>query len=153
MPKVRAKVLAVKIENGKFLAKLEFNERLPKIGDLLVCKWGKYRSTSQNSLYWAFLTFLWQDCSLKDEYNTVEELHETLKATFLSKRILVKGLEIIKVGSTTTLDKLAFSEYMERIDKAMTEYHHISTAPFWDEVRNREAGPVVQKQPETPEPF
>ena len=153
MPKVKAKVLAVKIENGKFLAKLEFNERLPKVGDLLVCKWGKSRSTSQNALYWSFLTFLLDDCHLRDEYLTTEDLHETMKATFLSKRILVKGLEIIKVGSTTTLDKLAFSEYMDKIDKAMVAYQGVSTAAFWDEVRNREAGPVVQKQAESECPF
>ncbi len=153
MPKVSGTVLGVAIIEGKMLMKAELNGRLPKKGDLITVRFGKVRSNEQNSLYWLYLTFLLNDADLKSEYLTIEELHEMLKATFLSKRVFHGKKEFIHVGSTTTLDKHAFGEYMERIDKAMTEYHHISTAAFWEEVRNREAGPVVQKQVEPECPF
>lgn len=133
MPKTKAQVLAVLKEEGtgRLLAKLQFNKYLPKVGEWIDCKFGRTRSRDQNSLYWAYLTFLWADCDLKNEYLTVEELHETLKATFLSKKVYHNGLEFIHIKSTTTLDKLAFGEYLKQIDNAMVEYHHCNTAPFW----------------------
>lgn len=131
MPKVTARVLATKIENGKFLGMVRFNGKLPPKGMLVSVSWGKRRSELQNNLYWLYLTFLWEDCNLKEKYLTIEELHETLKATLLSERIVVKGLEIIKVGSTASLDKIAFGEYIDRIDKAMAVYHNVDSGPFW----------------------
>lgn len=134
VPNCKAKVLNSWIdENGKYLAKIQVNRKLLKKGIFIDLKWGAKRSTMQNAFYWEYLTFLWEDCNLKEEYLTIEELHETLKATFLSERIITKsGFEIIKVGSTTNLDKIAFGEYLDRIDKIMVEYHKIDTTSFWE---------------------
>ena len=133
MPKIRARVLDTKIEGKEFLAKLSFNGKLPRKDEYITCQWGAKRSDLQNSFYWLYLTFLFEDCNLKEEYNTIDELHETLKATFLSKRIFKDGLELIQVGSTTKLDKVAFGEYLEKINKAMVESLHLNTAPFFEE--------------------
>jgi hypothetical protein len=153
MPKVTATVLASKIVDGKMLAKIALNGSMPKTGDRLTVKWGRARSNSQNALYWLYLQFLWQDCGLKDEYNTVEELHETLKATFLSNRIFHDGLEFIHVKSTTSLDKLAFGEYLKQIDNAMVEYHHCDTAPFWDAYENNKIPKTEPIKPTSEAPF
>ncbi len=133
MPTIKAKVLNSWIdEKGHYLSTIQVNRKLLKKGIFIDVRFGAKRSTMQNSFYWEYLTFLWEDCNLKEEYLTIEELHETLKATFLSERIICKnGLEIIKVGSTTNLDKVTFGEYLEKIDKAMVAYHGISTAEFW----------------------
>ena len=130
--KVAGKVLAIKVEpNGDMLIKAQLNGRLPKVGDAITVKWGKIRSGSQNNFYWAYLTFLFSDCDLKAEYSTVDELHEMLKATFLSTRVFHEGMEFIKVGSTTKLGKLEFGEYINKIDQAMVEFHHCQTAQFF----------------------
>ena len=134
MPTCKVKILAVWEEQGKHLVKAQFNRKPPPKGSFVDVRFGAKRSLMQNSFYFAYLTFLWDDCELKKEYLTVEELHETLKATFLSKRITnASGIELIKVGSTTKLDKIAFSEYLERIDKAVTTFHNLDTSSFWKE--------------------
>jgi hypothetical protein len=140
MPKIAGKVLAVAIVNGKMLMKAQLNGRLPKVGDNILVKFGKVRSNSQNALYWLYLQFLWSDCDLRSEYNTVEDLHEAMKATFLSKRVFHGGLEFIHVKSTTELDKLTFGEYIKQIDNAMVEYEHCNTAPFWQEYKDNKDG-------------
>jgi len=140
MPKISGRVLVSKLVDGKFLAKIALNGRLLPEGVQISIKWGKCRSMAQNALMWVFLEYLWDTCGLKSEYSTIEELHETLKATFLSKRIFHGGKEFIHVGSTTTLGKVEFGEYLEKINKAMIEYHGIDTSEFWkqyDENFNR----------------
>ena len=133
MPRVKAKILSTNIDTqGHFLAQLQFNRKLPPKGVFVDVQWGAKRSLMQNAFYWEYLTFLWKDCNLKEEYLTIEELHETLKATFLSERFITKsGLEIIKVGSTTNLDKVTFGEYLDKVDKAMVVFHSIDTSSFW----------------------
>jgi len=132
MPKIAGKVLATKIDQGRMLAKIQLNRKLPPVGTSVIVKWGATRSNSQNAFYWAYLTFLWEDCNLKEEYLTIEELHETLKATFLSEKLIKKQeIEIVKVGSTTTLDKVSFGEYLDKVDKAMVIYYNINTSQFW----------------------
>ena len=142
MPKVAGIVLAVAIIEGKKLMKAELNGSLPKKGERITVKFGRTRSNNQNALMWLYLQFLWEDCNLKEEYNTVNELHETLRATFLSKRVFHDNKEFIKVGSTTTLDKLAFGEYLKQIDNAMVEYHHCNTAPFWQSYEDQKDGKI-----------
>jgi len=132
MPTCKAKVLNSWVENGKFLSKIQVNRKLLPKGIFVELKFGAKRSSMQNAFYWEYLTFLWEDCELKNEYLTIEELHETLKATFLSERIIHKGQELIKVGSTTVLNKGEFSEYIDKIDKAMITFHNINTAPFFE---------------------
>ena len=137
MSQTKAMVRVNKIDQGRLFATLQFNIKMPQKGEWCVVKWGKKRSNLQNNLYWLYLEFLMNDCGLKDEYLTTDDLHETFKATFLSKRIFKNGLEIIKVGSTTELDKISFGEYIDKIDKAMATYYQIDTSSFWDEVKER----------------
>lgn len=133
MSQVKAKVLNSWIENNKFLSKIQVNRKLLPKGIFIDIRYGAKRSLMQNAFMWKFLEFLWDDCNLKEEYLTVEELHETLKATFLSERVIKNNLEIIKVGSTTTLNKGEFAEYLNKIDKAMVAFHNIDTSEFWAE--------------------
>ena len=133
MATVKAKVLKTKIgEGGAFLALLQFNGKMPEVGDTVSCKWGKARSLNANALYWLFLEFLMEDCGLKDQYLDTEELHEAMKIRFLSKRVTIgNGFETVKVQSTTTLDSTQFTDYMDKIDKAVTEYLGCNTSEFW----------------------
>jgi len=134
MPRIAGKVIKTKNEGGELKAILKFNGKLPPEGALVTVKYGSSRSNQQNKFYWAYLTFLYETCGLKSEYLTVEDLHETFKATFLSKKTIGKnGFELIKVKSTTDLDKQSFSEYIDKIDKAMSEYHNISSAEFFQD--------------------
>src|SRR3990167_9624945 len=128
--RIKAKVLSTKInEQGHMLAQIQCNGKLPPKGIFIDIHFGSQRSLMQNAFYFEYLTFLYEDCNLKEEYLTTEELHETFKATFLSERIRMKGgLELIKVGSTTALDKVTFGEYLDKIDKAVTVYLHCNTA-------------------------
>ena len=142
MPKIAGRVIASKLVNGKFLAKIALNGRLLPEGVNISIKWGKSRSNSQNALYWLFLGYLWDTCDLKSEYASTDELHETLKATFLSKRVFHGGKEFIHVGSTTNLGKVEFGEYLERINKAMIEFHGIDTGPFWQEYKDNKDGKI-----------
>jgi hypothetical protein len=140
LPKIAGRVLASKLVDGKFLAKIALNGRLLPEGVNISIKWGKSRSLPQNALMWLFLGYLFNDCGLKDEYATVDELHETLKATFLSKRVFHGGHEFIHVGSTTTLGKIEFGEYLDKINRAMIDFHGIDTGPFWQEYKDHKDG-------------
>jgi hypothetical protein len=142
MPKVSAIVLVSGIYEKEMLAKIKLNGSYPKKGERITVKWGRTRSNSQNALYWLYLQFLWSDCDLRSEYNTVEDLHEAMKATFLSKRVFHGGLEFIHVKSTTELDKLAFGEYIKQIDNAMVEFQHCNTEPFWASYRDQKDGKI-----------
>ena len=121
MPKVTAKVLAVKTdEQGRYLAKLQFNEKLPRKGEIVSCKWGSVRSLPQNSLYWVFLSWLIKDAGLKDQgHFSPEALHLDLKAHILSDKIFDKGkFKAIEEASTAELTKGEFSEYFTRVDES-----------------------------------
>jgi len=134
MPTVKGKVLKTKIgEGGAFLALLQCNGKMPNVGDTVSLKWGKIRSLSANAFYWKYLEFLMEDCNLKEQYLDAEELHEAMKIRFLSKKVtLANGFETVKVTSTTTLDSTAFSEYLDKIDKAVTEYLGCQTSEFFE---------------------
>ncbi len=64
------------------------------------------RSANANSLYWVWLQIISNELG----YLT-EELHNTFKSMFLTDRSLKMPL----VRSTTVLNKLEFSLYMEKI--------------------------------------
>ena len=155
MPKVAGKVLATKLENGQMLAKIVLNGKLPKVGENILVKWGAKRSVAQNALLWVYYTWLIEHGGMKDQgFFCPEALHASLKAHFLADKIMNKGeWKAIEDGSTAVLNKLEFMEYIEKIDHFICDFFGISTADFWDDYKNREAGPVVQKQPEPVVPF
>lgn len=130
MPRVKAKVLATKIESGMMLAKLRFNGHLPPKDEVLTVKWGSVRSLPQNALYWRFLTWLIEDAGLKEQgHFFTEELHSNLKKHLLAK----DKQESIDQVTTTDLTKSEFSQYFEKVDQFVQEFFEIDTAPFWNE--------------------
>ena len=136
MPKVKARVLASKVdEQGRFLAKIQLNGKLPRVGENLTVKWGAKRSLSQNSFLWVYYNFLIQDCGLMDHgFFSAEALHISLKAKFLSEKIMVKGeFKAVEEGSTTMLDKVAFGEYIDKVDQFVTSFFEVDTSSFFDE--------------------
>lgn len=130
MPRVKAKVLASKVVDGAMLAKLQFNEKLPNVNELVTVKWGSTRSLPQNSLYWVFLAWLINEAGLKEHGHFFPEtLHENLKKHLLAQ---VKG-EKEEEATTTDLTKSEFSEYFENVDRFVQEFFGIDTTAFWQE--------------------
>ena len=138
MPQVKAKVIELKSDvQGRLLAIVQFNRKRPNDGEIFTAKWGAARSIQQNKFYWKFLEWILEHGGLKDEYLSTEELHETLKGRFLSKRVQTKlGFETVIIGSTTELDRTSFGEYIDKVDKAVVEYYHVDTSPFFEEYRD-----------------
>ena len=93
MPKIKARVLATKIdETGRLLAKIQCNGRLPTVGETLNIKWGSTRTLNQNALYWRYLTFLIEDCGLKDQgHFSPDALHIDLKTPYIAEVTYLDG--------------------------------------------------------------
>lgn len=138
MPKVKARVLTTVI-GKQMTATLEFNERLPRVGDTVTVKWGSTRTHSQNALYWVFLYWCINHGGLKDQgHFSPEALHLDLKAHFLSEKIFDKGqFKAIEEATTTTLGKTEFGEYVQKVDDFMKSFFSINTEPFWSEQQER----------------
>ena len=134
MPKVAGKVIASKVdEQGRMLAKIQLNGKLPEAGETLIVKWGSTRSGSQNSLYWVYLNWLISDAGLKDHgHFSADALHLDLKAHLLSEKIFDKGkFKAIEEATTTTLNKVEFGEYFEKVDQFIVEFFGVDTSEFW----------------------
>lgn len=122
MPKVKAKVLQTAKKDGKLLAKVQFNGKLPQKYQMLTVKWGSQRSSSQNGLYWLYLTELINTYGLKDiGFFCKEALHEAFKAKCNGGK------------STTLLTKSEFGEYFMKVREVVTDFFEINDSPFWEE--------------------
>ena len=139
MPKVKGRVLKALSEDGKFIAMIQLNAKLPKEGEIVTVKWGSTRTLSQNSFYWVFLSWLINHGGLKEQgHFDPQALHMDLKAHFLASKIMSKGQFVaIEEGTTTQLNKVEFGEYMDRVDLFMREFFEVDTEPFWQEYRNK----------------
>lgn len=81
--------------------------------ELVIKKAVKTRSLDQNALYWLYLGVISDDTG-----HTAEEIHEYAKRLYLKPQILTLFGKNIKVpGTTTTLSKNEFSEYLSKIEQ------------------------------------
>lgn len=139
MPKVKGRVIKTKSEDGKFLALIQLNAKLPKDGEIVTVKWGSTRTLSQNSFYWVFLNWLIEHGGLKEHgHFSPQALHDDLKAHFLASKVMAKGQFVaIEEGTTTQLNRVEFGEYMDKVDIFMKEFFEVDTEPFWQEYRSK----------------
>ena len=126
-------VIRVQVEDGKM--------RSPALKQFLAtAKAGTYyftidevkpkRSIAQNNYYWgAYLPLLSRETGY-----TVDELHSLFKTKFLQQRVAdieMNGERMLVPieGSTTSLSKLEFSEYIEKVE-AFTGIQSPPTAEY-----------------------
>jgi len=127
---MKAKILAVK-EN---FIKAQVDEPKFKVGDNVTITKRDARSLAQNSLYWQFLTYLIEECGLKEQgHFSPMGLHYSLKQYFIAEKVFDgKQFKAIEEATTTNLNKEQFSEYMEKINKFVTEFFKVDTSSFWE---------------------
>lgn len=132
MSGVKGKALKVGMKDGKFLCLVQLNGKLPKEGDSLTVKWGAQRSLPQNSLYWLYLQWLIDHAGLKDQgHFSAIGLHENLKAHLIPK----EGDD--NEATTTTLNKIEFSDYFEKVQHFVRDFFEIKDTQFWEENKQR----------------
>lgn len=97
--------------HSRFLQCLKENEGK----DFRIEKLVSTRSLSQNSLYWLYLETI-----EKETGNSASDLHEYFKREFLPPKfikVMIKGKEIERKipASTTELEKIPFTDYLDKI--------------------------------------
>lgn len=136
MPKIKVKVIKTKIDDkGRKLVVIQCDRKMPKEGTIADLSFGSKRSIAQNALLWVYYTWLINVANLKDQgFFCPEALHVSLKAHFLSTKIMERGQwKIIEQGSSADLDKIQFGELFEKIDNFICDFFGISTAEFWQQ--------------------
>ena len=123
------------LDDGSMYCTIKCDGKRPDVDTLVELRWGRIRSTPQNSLYWLYLTFLLDTCLRAEGYESVDELHEVFKGKFLSERKEAKGgIKTIIIKSTTELTTDEFSAYIDKIDRLMANFGYL-TQPFWSEYK------------------
>ena len=137
MPKVKAKIVKQKFQDGKLYAVVQFDRKCPRDGELFTAKWGSIRTLSQNSLYWVFLNWLIEFGGLKEHgHFDPQALHMDLKAHFVAEKIFDRGqFKAIEEATTTDMTKSDFGEYVDKVDEFVKDFFQIDTAPFWKEYK------------------
>ena len=134
--RIKGKILATKIdEKGRMLAKVQCNGKMPPVNAPIEIRYGSKRSLEQNAFLWVYYTWLVEHGGLKDHgFFCPESIHSSLKARFLSEKVMSKGeWKNIVEGSSTTLTRSEFSSYMDKIDQFICDFFEISTTPFFEE--------------------
>ena len=140
MPKIKGRVLAIKMIDGKMIATIQCNEKVPKISEIVSIKWGSTRTLAQNALYWVYLNWLINEGGLKDQgHFSPDALHLDLKTHFLAEKIMTKGQFVaVEEPTTTLMDKSSFGEYFDKCDQFVQEFFDISTSAFWEEYKQNQ---------------
>lgn len=90
-------------------------DKLPdgKVFEVTITKQRDKRSLPQNRLYW-----LWLACIMNETGNDKIDLHKFFSEKFLPKNIHeVFGEQVERAISTTILDTLQFTNYLERVQQ------------------------------------
>ena len=130
--KTKAKVIGV-TKNRAWIEIISDRFRL-RPGEVIDLHKGSQRTLSQYALYWVYLSWLINDAGLKDQgWYSPKALHENLKAYFLSEKIFDKGqFKAIEEATTTTLNKVEFGDYFDKVDKFVQDFFKIDTHKFWE---------------------
>lgn len=134
MPKVQAEVLSSDIDTlGRKIVRACFEGKAPRVGEIITAKWGSKRTLEQNALYWVYLNWLINYGGLKDQgHFDPMALHLDFKAHFLAEKIFDKGkFRAVEEATTTTLNKMEFGEYFDKIDEFVRDFFKIDTSVFW----------------------
>lgn len=76
------------------------------------------RTISQNSLMW-----MWYKCMEEATGQSKDDFHDYYKAKFLARQIVIGGRWVTVVGSTTKLNTLQMTNYLEKVKAdAATEF-------------------------------
>jgi len=120
----------------KNIATIELDSLKLKQGDKVSIRVGYPRTPQQNRLYWAYLNYMIDECDLKDKgFFCAQALHESLKAYFLTEKIMDAGeFKNLSEKSTTDLSKKAFMAYLEKVDAFISDFFGVDTSQFWQEM-------------------
>lgn len=102
-----------KLDFGSNFNESRFNQFLKDNDgkEIRITKLTRKRTNSQNALYWKYLEII-----EKETGNNANDLHEYFRRALLSpKFVKVMGKDIKLPHSTTELNKVEFSDYMDKI--------------------------------------
>lgn len=68
------------------------------------------RTISQNSLMW-----MWFKCMEEATGTSKDDFHDYYKAKFLSRQVAIGGRWVTVIGSTTDLNTLQMTDYLEKV--------------------------------------
>jgi hypothetical protein len=109
----RAKIISGSLDFGTSAAALRFQEwkREHEGARLVIEEEKETRSVSANRYYWAYLEII-----ARETGDNADDLHEFLKRKLLPPRFIkVRGEELRVPSSTSDLDKLQFTDYLDKI--------------------------------------